>query len=135
MADREKSKLAESTVGRLLDVKERRRAVRFEAAFDVGISKTNDSTRRIAIDAWVRDVSANGLGICCVEAFEVGDAVTVRAPGKSLQCEVRHCRPEGAMFSVGLEVLSSSDGTDIQVSLRDLSRALHFSDRTSVSRP
>jgi hypothetical protein len=80
-------------------------------------------------------VSANGLGICCVEAFEVGDAVTVRAPGKSIQCEVRHCRPEGAMFSVGLEVLSSSDGTDIQVSLRDLSRALHFSDRTSVSRP
>jgi hypothetical protein len=113
-----------------LDVKERRRAPRFEAAFDVAISKTGDATRRIATDAWVRDVSANGLGVCCAEPFEVGYAVTVRAPGKSLQCEVRHCRAEGALFSVGLEVLCSSDGTDIQVSLRDLSKALHFSDRT-----
>lgn len=130
MADREKSATAESTVGRLLEVKERRRADRFEAAFDVAVSKTDDPTRRIAIDAWVRDVSANGLGICCAESFEVGDAVTVRAPGKSLQCEVRHCRAEGALFSVGLEVLCSSDGTDIQGSLRDLSKALHFVGRT-----
>jgi len=135
MADREKYEATQNTVGRLLDVKERRRAVRFEAAFDVAISKTDDATRRIATDAWVRDVSANGLGLCCAEPFEVGDVVTVRAPGKSLQCEVRHCRAEGALFSVGLEVRRSSDGTDIQVSLRDLSKALHFSNRTREDPP
>ena len=135
MADREKFGATESTVGRVYYVKERRRNDRFEAAFDVRISKTDDTTRRIATDAWVRDVSANGLGMCCAEPFDVGDAVTVRVPGKSLQCEVRHCRAEGTLFSVGLEVLSSSDGTDIQVSLRDLSRALHFSDRTRDDLP
>jgi hypothetical protein len=129
MADLEK--MTQVQTDRTLDVKERRRASRFEAAFDVSLSKTNESTRRIATEAWVRDVSANGLGVCCAEAFQVGDALTVRAPGKSLQCEVRHCRAEGAMFSVGLEVLCSSDGTDIQGSLRDLSRALHFSNRTN----
>jgi hypothetical protein len=135
MADREKPKSARNAAGRLLEVTERRRAARFDAAFDVIISKTDDGARRIATDAWVRDVSAHGLGVSCAHAFEVGDAVTVRAPGKSLQCEVRHCRAEGAMFSVGLEVLSSSDGTDIQVSLRDLSRALHFSNRTQDDLP
>ena len=128
MADR--GKLQATETNRDLGVKERRGADRFEAAFDVTISKTDDATRRIAAEAWVRDVSAHGLGICCADRFEVGDAVTVRAPGKSLQCEVRHCRAEGALFSMGLEVLSSSDGTDIQVSLRDLSKALHFSNRT-----
>lgn len=130
MAERETSRATAGAVGRLLEVKERRRADRFEAAFDVAISKTDDTARRIAIDAWVRDVSANGLGVCCAESFEVGDAVTVRAPGKSLQCEVRHCRAEGVLFTVGLEVVNSSDGTDIQCSLRDLSKALHFSNRT-----
>jgi hypothetical protein len=128
MADREKFQTTERN--RALDIKERRGAARFEAAFDVAVSKTDDATRRIATDAWVRDVSASGLGICCAVRFEVGDAVTVRAPGKSLQCQVRHCRPEGALFSIGLEVLSSSDGTDIQGSLRDLSKALHFGNRT-----
>jgi hypothetical protein len=133
MADREKFQT--SYRDRVSDIKERRGAARFDAAFDVTIWKTDDATRRIATDAWVRDVSASGLGICCAESFEVGDAVTVRAPGKSLQCEVRHCRPEGALFSMGLEVLSSSDGTDIQVSLRDLSKALHFSNRTGDDLP
>ena len=135
MADREKSKPTESTVGRLLDLKERRRADRFEAAFDAAISKPGDAARRTATDAWVRDVAATGLGICCAEPFEVGDAVTLRTPGKSLHCEVRHCRAEGALFSVGLEVLSSSDGTDIQVSLRELRKALHFSSRTRDDLP
>jgi hypothetical protein len=133
MADREKFQT--SYRDRVSDIKERRGAARFDAAFDVTIWKTDDATRRIATDAWVRDVSASGLGICCAESFEVGDAVTVRAPGKSLRCEVRHCRPEGALFSMGLEVLSSSDGTDIQVSLRDLSKALHFSNRTGDDLP
>ena len=133
MVDREKFQTRERD--RVLDIKERRGAARFDAAFDVTISKTDDATRRIATDAWVRDFSASGLGICCAEPFEVGDAVTVRAPGKSLQCGVRHCRPEGALFSMGLEVLSSSDGTDIQVSLRDLSKALHFSNRTGDDLP
>lgn len=131
MSDREMSKRAHGAADRMLAVKERRRDVRFEAAFDVRISKSDDSARRIATDAWVRNVSANGLGVSCPDPFEVGDAVTVRAPGKSLQCEVRHCRAEGAMFTIGLELLSSSDGTDIQVSLRDLSKALRFPDRTS----
>jgi hypothetical protein len=135
MADREKFPAKESVVGTVLDIKERRRSGRFDAAFDVRISKTDETTRRIAADAWVRDVSASGLGICCAEAFQVGDAVTVRAPGKSLQCEVRHCRAEGALFSMGLEVLCSSDGTDIQISLRDLSKALHFSNRTRDDLP
>lgn len=135
MADREMSKPGRVAADRLLDVRERRRDARFEAAFDVRISKTDDAARRIATEAWVRDVSANGLGICCLEPFEVGDAVTVRAPGKSLQCEVRYCRAEGAMFSIGLELLSSSDGTDIQVSLRDLSKALHFRNLTSEDLP
>ena len=134
MADREKFR-AESAVDRTLDVKERRSGTCFEAAFDVSISKTDDASRRIAADAWVRDVSANGLGICCPDPFEVGDAVTVRAPGKSLQCQVRQCRAEGALFSTGSELLSSSDGTDIQVSLRDLSKALHFSNRTRDDLP
>ena len=129
MADRENFKTTGSTVSPGLFVVERRRAARFEAAFDVTISKTDDAKRRFATDAWVRDVSANGLGICCAEPFEVGDAVTVRAPGKSLQCEVRHCRAEGTLFAVGLEVLVSSDGTNLQVSLRELGRALHFSSR------
>ena len=133
MADREKSKSPASMAGRLLDVKERRRADRFETAFDVRISKTDDTSRRIATDAWVRNVSATGLGICCAIAFEVEDVVTVRAPGKSLQCEVRYCRAEGAMFAAGLEVLTTSDGTDIESSLRDLSKALRFSDRTPDS--
>ena len=130
MADRFKPKTTGSVVNHALDVAERRRTHRFEAAFDVRISKTDDATRRIATDAWVRDVSAHGLGICCAESFEVGDAVTVRAPGRSLQCEVRHCRAEGLLFSVGLEVVSSSDGTNLQVSLRELSKALHFSGRS-----
>lgn len=135
MDDREKFKGPESAVSRGLVVVERRRAHRFEAAFDVLISKTDDAARRIATDAWVRDVSAHGLGICTAVPFDVGDSVTVRAPGKSLQCEVRHCRAEGQLFSVGLEVVSSSDGTNIQVSLRELSKALHFSDRTEDDLP
>jgi hypothetical protein len=135
MADRETSKWTRTPAEEALDVKERRRSARFEAAFDIIVSKTNNATRRIATEAWVRDVSVNGLGICCAQAFEVGDAVTVRAPGKSLQCEVRHCRSEGALFSVGLEVVCSSDGTDIEVSLRDLSKALHFSDRIREDAP
>ena len=124
-----------SSVSPGLVVVERRGAARLDAAFDVTISKTDDAKRRIATDAWVRDVSANGLGICCAEPFEVGDSVTVRASGKSLQCEVRHCRAEGTLFAVGLEVLVSSDGTNLQVSLRELGRALHFSDRTQDDLP
>jgi hypothetical protein len=135
MADREKFRATESKVSPGVDAIERRFAGRFEAAFDVSISKTNDATRRIATDAWVRDVSANGFGICCAEPFEVGEAVTVRAPGRSLQCEVRHCRSEGTLFSVGLEVLSSSDGTNLQLSLRELSKALHSSVRTRDDLP
>jgi hypothetical protein len=135
MADRDMSTVMRNALGREVDVLERRRAARFEAAFDVSISKTDDATRRSATDAWVRDVSANGLGICCAIPFEIGDTVTVRAPGRSLQCEVRHCRAEGALFSVGLEVLSSSDGTNLQVSLRELSKALHFSNRTADDLP
>jgi hypothetical protein len=109
---------------------ERRRHDRFDAAFDVSVSMTNDSGRRVGAEAWVRDVSASGLGLSCIEPFAVGDVITVRAPGRSLQCEVRHCRQEGEMFTLGLELLSSSDATDIQGSLRELGRSLHFESRT-----
>ncbi len=111
-------------------VAERRRHDRFEAAFDVSVSMTNASERRVGTEAWVRDVSASGLGLSCREPFAAGDVITVRAPGRSLQCEVRHSRQDGEMFTLGLEVLSSSDATDIQGSLRELGRALHFESRT-----
>jgi hypothetical protein len=117
-------------VPRQIGVDERRRHDRFEAAFDVQVSMTNDAGRRVGADAWVRDVSASGLGLSCRESFAAGDIITVRAPGRSLQCEVRHSRPDGDMFTLGLELLSSSDATDIQGSLRELSRSLHFESRT-----
>lgn len=110
---------------------EQRRHNRFDAAFDVSVSMTNDSGRRVSADAWVRDVSASGLGLSCRERFTVGDVITVRAPGRSLQCEVRHSRQEGELFTLGLELLSSSDATDIQGSLRELSHSLHFESRTN----
>ncbi len=115
--------------GNAAKITERRIAERFTAAFDVQVFMTTED-RRVDAEAWVRDLSANGMGMVCDEEFQSGDILTVRAPGRSLQCEVRHCRPEGAMFFIGLELLSSSDGTDIQVSLRDLGKMLHFAGRT-----
>ena len=125
-------KMNDSAIGGASQVgtAERRRHDRFDAAFDVSVSMTSDSGRRVSADAWVRDVSASGLGLSCRERFTVGDVITVRAPGRSLQCEVRHSRQEGELFTLGLELLSTSDATDIQGSLRDLSRSLHFESRT-----
>ena len=115
-----------------IGVAERRRHDRFDAAFDVRISMTNATGRRVETEAWVQDVSASGLGLYCGEPFSAGDVVTVRAPGRSLQCEVRHARRDGELFLLGLELLSSSDGTDIQGSLRELGRSLFFRSRTKA---
>lgn len=117
-----------------IGVAERRRHDRFDATFDVRISMTNATGRRVETEAWVQDVSASGLGLSCGEPFAAGDVVTVRAPGRSLQCEVRHARRDGELFLLGLELLSSSDGTDIQGSLRELGRSLFFRSRTKEER-
>ena len=63
-----------------IGVAERRRHDRFDATFDVRISMTNATGRRVETEAWVRDVSASGLGLSCGEPFSTGDVVTVRPP-------------------------------------------------------
>jgi hypothetical protein len=124
----EPKKVQESTgnVGREIEISERRRHDRFTAGFEARVSMTNENGRRVDVDAWVLDVSASGLGLSCLVPFVADDVVTVRAPGRSLQCLVRHSRPDGERHTIGLELLSTSDGTDIQGSLRELGRSLRF---------
>lgn len=124
MSEMKKTQEAEIAEQRRIEVAERRRHDRFEAGFEVRVSSTNPSARRLDVEGTVRDASASGLGLTCREPFAAGDIVTVRAPGRSLQCIVRHSRPDGDLYTVGLELLSTSDGTDIQGSLRELDRSL-----------
>lgn len=130
MSESKKTQEGELSKQQQIEVSERRRHDRFDAGFEVRVSSTNPSARRVDVEGWVRDASASGLGLTCRESFKAGDIVTVRAPGRSLQCLVRHSQPDGELFAVGLELLSTSDGTDIQGSLRELDRSLE-----SVSRP
>lgn len=74
--------------------------------------------------AVIRDVSARGFGLRTDRPFEVGAFITVRTPERSLVCAVRHVQAEPCSYLVGLEILSSSDGSSDEVSLNCLSKAL-----------
>ena len=77
--------------------------------------------------AALRDVSVAGFAIEVEERFPVGGAVTVRTSERSLQCTVRHVQQQPKGFKTGLEVLSASDGSTCERSLKRLSSALDAS--------
>lgn len=130
MPGRDSRLMAEGRM-KALAVPERRADVRSEAAFDVQLSMTSEAGNKIQAEAWVRDISAHGLGVCCSQEFAVGDIVSVRAPGRNLRCEVRHTRPEGEVFAMGLKLLNTSGDGASSESLVDLSQALEYSIRTA----
>jgi hypothetical protein len=74
--------------------------------------------------AVIRDVSARGFGVETDRRFEIGEAVTVRTPERSLACIVRHAQEYPNSFVMGLEILSSSDGSSHESSLANLASAL-----------
>ena len=74
--------------------------------------------------AVIKDVSAGGFGIRTDRSFPQGKAITVRTPERSLECAVRHVTEQTDSFIVGLQILSSSDGSGQEQSLEGLSSAL-----------
>ena len=100
---------------------ERRRYPRHPAQGEVLVYWQDKSALPCDTSAVLRNVSAFGFAIELVERFPVGGAVTVRTAERSLQCTVRHVQQYPNSFLVGLEVLSSSDGSTCERSLQGLS--------------
>jgi len=103
---------------------ERRLHPRHLAKQDVLVYWQNKSGLPFEAPAVLIDVSAGGFAIELSERFPVGGAVTVRTSERSLQCTVRHVQQQPNGFLVGLEVLSTSDGSACERSLKELSSAL-----------
>ncbi len=67
------------------------------------------------VDAWLRDVSAGGLGISSPAAVAIGDSVTLELPRRDgsraeLSCLVRNCRRTSAdTYQLGVTHLFSID--------------------------
>jgi hypothetical protein len=103
---------------------ERRHHPRYSVKEDVLVYWQNKSGLPCEASATLRNVSAYGFAIELVERFPVGGAVTVRTTERSLQCTVRHVQQHANSFLAGLEVLSASDGSTCERSLKVLSSAL-----------
>jgi hypothetical protein len=103
---------------------ERRRHPRHLAKREVLVYWQNKAGMPCEAAAVVRNVSARGFAIELVERFPVGGAVTVRTSEGSLQCTVRHVQKQPNCFLAGLEVISISDGSRWERSLKRLSSAL-----------
>ena len=104
--------------------KEQRRHQRHAADQQVLVYWQTKSGVPSESSATLRNVSAGGFGIELNERFTVGAVVVVKASERSLQCAVRHVQQYSDSFLIGLEVLSTSDGSSLARSLEELSSAL-----------
>lgn len=110
--------------------KERRSHPRHLANQQILVYWQNKAGLPCEAPAVLKDVSAGGFAIEVDERFPVGGAVTVRTSERSLQCTVRHVQQQSTGYLTGLEVLSTSDGSTCERSLKRLFSAL--ADSTST---
>jgi hypothetical protein len=111
---------------------EQRRFRRFSTTLDVEIYWEDEYGLPCVSPAVVRNVSAGGFGIELSQKPPVGSLLTVRTLKSSLQCVVRHVKPDQRAYLVGVQMLPAPDGTTPTQSLERLAAALSAARKASL---
>lgn len=77
----------------------------------------------------IRNISGGGFGLELERPLEDGQLLSVQTKEGALQCVVRHVRTDNAKYFVGMEVISASDGSNHERSLKELALVLARSNR------
>jgi hypothetical protein len=109
---------------------EQRKHPRRSANLRVRVFWQEESADLIDAPGLVRDISANGFGIKLTRSLPKGKLLSVETTAGALQGVVRHVHPLADGCILGMEVLSASDGSDHQRSLRNLASDLEAAEGT-----
>jgi hypothetical protein len=94
---------------------EQRTHVRVGVRYKISMARLTDGATGMFESAWMRDISAGGLGLATSRELEAGTQVMVKLPGSAnntlkVVCEVRHCREVApGIYHAGLKFVSSRE--------------------------
>ena len=103
---------------------EQRKHPRRSVNFSVRVFWQEESAELVDAPGLVRDISANGFGIELARSVPRGKLLSVDTTAGALQGIVRHVQQRAEGWVLGMEVLSASDGSDHQRSLRSLEASI-----------
>lgn len=90
---------------------------------------TDTAGRLESANGVIRNISGGGFGVELEQSFERGQMLSVQTKAGALQCVVHHVRRDNAKYFVGMEVISASDGSNHERSLKDLAVLLDKSNK------
>ena len=101
-------------------LKERRKSERVPAQEPAVLCWKDHLDLPTSLPVTLMNVSSGGVAFSCPEHLSPGQAIVIETATRCLDCVVRHVRTMSRGYYMGAEIISSSAGTGLKSSIKDL---------------